>query len=73
MSQAILELPTARRPVMREVASSAADRAEAAREHRLDRLRKVVCIRLSIAENTYENDLKLSVALDRLMDELMRG
>jgi hypothetical protein len=73
MSQAVLEMPSIRevRPVYREIPSR--ERAEAARMERIDRARRVVCIRRAIAENTYENDLKLSIALDRLMDELMHG
>ena len=43
---------------------------DTARQHRLARCQKVICIRRSLAADTYENDLKLSIALDRLMDEL---
>lgn len=43
------------------------------RDHRLNRLRRVICVRRSVRADTYENDLKLSIALDRLMDVLERG
>lgn len=69
MSSATLEAPTSLRLACRSrpaVERSVTDD----REHRLDRCRKIICVRRSLADDTYENDLKLSIALDRLMDAL---
>ena len=71
----LLDLPTftpsdcCERPSRRE--PSVGQTAD--RDARLNRLRRVICVRRSVRADTYENDLKLSIALDRLMDVLERG